>query len=106
MVKHRAELAVQMKEMVVPSIAAVKRRKEFKQRKFEKRPKYEQSTWGMMLAHPRFKDPHDRKGGQLFRRRFRVPFPVYLEILRMTRVKATGFLKGETPLEFSQHLWR
>ena len=61
MVKHRAELAVQMKEMVVPSIAAVKRRKEFKQRKFEKRPKCEQSTCGMMVAHPRFKDPHDRK---------------------------------------------
>lgn len=93
MVKHRAELAVQMKEMVVPSIAAVKRRKEFKQRKFEKRPKYEQSTWGMMLAHPRFKDPHDRKGGQLFRRRFRVPFPVYLEILRMTR-ESNWFSEG------------
>ena len=85
LMKRRADLVVKMRDMVVPSIVEVKRRKEFKRRKFEQRPKYEFSTWGMMRAHPRFKAPHDRKGGQLFRRRFRVPFPVYVEILRMTR---------------------
>ena len=64
LMKRRADLVAKMRDMVVPSIVEVKRRKEFKRRKFEPRPKYEFSTWGMMLAHPRFKYPHDRKGGQ------------------------------------------
>ena len=38
-----------------------------------------------MLANSRSQDPSDKKGGQLYRRRFRVPFPVYLEILAMMR---------------------
>ena len=63
----------------------VKRRRTFAQRKFQGRPPYEKSTWGLILSNPRSQDPTDRKGGQLFRRRFRIPFPVFQEIVKMTR---------------------
>jgi hypothetical protein len=69
----------------VALVAEVKKRRKFSPRKVEGRPLYEQSTWGLMLTNPRFQDPNDRKGGQQFRRRFRVPYPVFLEIVRMTR---------------------
>jgi hypothetical protein len=39
-------------------------------RKWEGRPPYEMSPWGRMLRDCRTKDPSDRKGGKLFRRRF------------------------------------
>lgn len=81
--KRRAELAAQFKEAVVQSVLSVKSKRIFSQRRFERRPNYDQSTWGLMLANLRSQDPSDMKGGQLFRRRFRVPFPVYLEILAM-----------------------
>lgn len=83
--KRRAELAAQFKEAVVQSVLSVKSKRIFSQRRFERRPNYDQSTWGLMLANPRSQDPSDKKGGQLFRRRFRVPFSVYLEVLAMTR---------------------
>jgi hypothetical protein len=57
----------------------------FRHRKWEGRPPYEMSCWGRMLVNPRSRDPGDRKGGVLFRRRFRVPFPLYERILEMTR---------------------
>jgi hypothetical protein len=49
----------------------------FRVRKSEDRPMYEYSTWGRMLRNPRTQDPTDRKGGVLFRTRFRVPFPLF-----------------------------
>lgn len=51
----------------------------YKHRKFEERPPYAMSCWGRMLVNPRTQDPADRKGGMLFRMRFRVPFP-YLNV--------------------------
>lgn len=57
----------------------VNRKRNFAKRKFQGRPPYESSTWGLMLSDPRSQDPTDRKGGQLLRRRFRVPFPVFLD---------------------------
>lgn len=63
----------------------VKKKRKFSPRKVEGRPQYETSTWGRLLTNPRFQDPTDRKGGQQFRRRFRVPYPVFLEIVKMTR---------------------
>lgn len=59
----------------------------YKFRKVEARPNYDQSCWGRMLAHPRTQNPVDRKGGMLFRRRFRVPFPLFQRIVEMTREK-------------------
>ena len=46
----------------------------FQQRISERRPNYMESTWGIILTNHRLKDPSDRKGGKLFRGRFRVPF--------------------------------
>ena len=43
------------------------------------------SCCGRMLVDPRSKDPGNRKGGVFFRRRFRVPFPLYERILELTR---------------------
>ena len=57
----------------------------FRVRKSEARPLYEYSTWGRMLMNPRTQDPTDKKGGVLFRRRFRVPFPVFLRLVALTR---------------------
>ena len=72
----------------------VKLRRKFKPRKFQGRPPYETSTWGYMLSNPRSQDPTDRKGGQLFRRRFRVPFPIFLDIVKKTR-ENNWFTEGE-----------
>ena len=38
-----------------------------------------------MLQSNRINDPTDRKGGKLFRRRFRVPYPIYLQIVDTNR---------------------
>ena len=61
-------------------------KKPFKKRIVEPRSLYETSTWGKMLADQRTRDP-STKIGKSFRRRFRVPFPIFEEILRMTREK-------------------
>ena len=57
----------------------------YRQRKYEERPDYMSSVWGRMLLNDRVKDPSDRKGGKLFRRRFRVPFPLFEELVQTTR---------------------
>jgi hypothetical protein len=57
----------------------------FRPRRSEERPNYLASTWGRMLNNDRTKDPTDRKGGVLFRRRFRVPYPIFLKIVDMAR---------------------
>ena len=54
-------------------------------RKWEDRPNYMASTWGRMLQSNRINDPTDRKGGKLFRRRYRVSYPIYLQIVDITR---------------------
>jgi hypothetical protein len=38
------------------------------------------TKWGKMLAHPSVSDPRSKQG-KLFRRRFRVPYPVFLQIV-------------------------
>ena len=37
--------------------------------------------------NPRTQDPTDKKGGVLFRRRFRVPFHVFVRLVALTREK-------------------
>ena len=56
----------------------------FRVRKSEARPMYEYLTWGRMLTNPRTQDPTDKKGGVLFPRRFRVPFPLFLRLVALT----------------------
>ena len=53
-----------------------------RQRHLEGRPNYMASTWGRMLQSNRI---NDRKGGKLFRRRFRVLYPINLQIFDITR---------------------
>jgi hypothetical protein len=57
-------------------------------RRVQIRPIYRDSTWDRMLLNPRIQDPMDRKGGRLFRKRFRVPFPMFEKILNIVREKA------------------
>lgn len=52
----------------------------YRQRKWEGRPPY------YMLEDPRTQDPSDRKGGTLFRLRFRVPYPLFERLTEMTRM--------------------
>ena len=52
---------------------------------YRHRPPYDMSCWSRMLVNPRTQDPTDRKGGVLFRRRFRVPFPLLQRLTEMTR---------------------
>ena len=42
---------------------------------------YEDSAWARFLRRPDIKDP-GTKDGKLFRRRFRVPYPVFVDICR------------------------
>jgi hypothetical protein len=57
----------------------------YKHRRFEKRPPCAMSCWGRMLVNPRTKNPSDPKGGNLFRLRFRVPFPLFQRLVDITR---------------------
>jgi hypothetical protein len=41
---------------------------------------YSESAWGRMLRNPNIKDP-TTVAGKLFRRRFRVPYPLFEDIL-------------------------
>jgi hypothetical protein len=59
----------------------------FKYRKSDDRPLYHMSTWGQLLLSRRIKDPIDRKGGLQFRRRFRVPYPIFEKIFKLVREK-------------------
>ena len=59
----------------------------FVPRKVEQRPIYSNSTWGQMLINPRIKDRSDKKGGVLFRRRFRIPYPMFEQIVQLIRKK-------------------
>jgi Plant transposon protein len=56
----------------------------FMPRKYEGVIDYDYSTWGRMLVNDRIKDPGDRKGGKLFRRRFRVPYPLFEQLVAIT----------------------
>ena len=51
-----------------------------KRRKKEKRIDYWDSAWGRLLLDPLTMDPTSSQG-LLFRRRFRVPFPLFMEVL-------------------------
>jgi hypothetical protein len=53
----------------------------FMPRKYEGKIDYDFSCWGRMLVNDRMKDPGDRKGGKLFRRRFRVPWPLFEQLV-------------------------
>lgn len=48
---------------------------------FERKPeKYTESAWGRMLRDPNIQNPLTN-AGKIFRRRFRVPYPIFEDIL-------------------------
>ena len=57
----------------------------YRHRRWEGCPPYDMSSWGRMLVNPRTQDSIDWKGGILFRRRFRLPFPLFQRSTDMTR---------------------
>ena len=94
MINTMQKKAKKRREKRMAEIKIIEEIKERRQRKWEGRPNYMESTWGRMLRSDRINDPTDRKGGKLFRRRFRVPYPIYLQLVDITR--ASGVFK-ETP---------
>jgi hypothetical protein len=52
----------------------------------EPRPQYWDSTWGRMLKDPNLEDPNSRVA-KLFRRRFRIPYPVFQFIVSQCKAK-------------------
>lgn len=64
-------------EIILEEINVKKRNdSHFRTRRWEGCSPYEMSCWGRLLVHPRTKDPTDSKGGVLFHRQFRVPYPL------------------------------
>ena len=80
--RKREEIRKAMKADKLVTSTAMKL---FKPRKYEGRPNYMASLWGSLLSNDRVKDPADRKGGKLFRRRFRVPYPIFEQSVQMTK---------------------
>ena len=66
----------------IPLLEKVK--KPFWRRLYRRRPNYSDSNWAFLLAAGKCKNPLTREG-KLFRRRFRVPYPIYEEIVRIVR---------------------
>ena len=92
--RHLLLLAIQQK---------VKKRLPFRRRKCGARPSYLASNWAQMLLQRQCEDPSS-KAGKLFRRRFRVPYPIFANIVTITREKAwfrehDGIGRPSCPLE-------
>ena len=66
-------------------IKVIEEFEERKHRRWKGRPNYIMSTWDRRLQSERVTDPNDRKGGKLFRRRFRVPYPIFLQLVQLAR---------------------
>ena len=60
------------------------KKRPFMPRRLIDRPDYDQSPWAHMLSGTAQKNPSLREG-KLFRRRFRVPYPVFEYIVRVAR---------------------
>ena len=70
---------------------AVKSIQQYRKRRYIPRTpkvlkKYQESNWSKMLQLGRCQDPSS-KDGELFRRRFRIPYPLFLEIVEVVRNK-------------------
>ncbi len=73
-----------------PTENAKRRRKRYR---INNRPNWEGSLWHRLLNDPTYEDPTHRNG-QLFRLRFRVPYPIFLGIVDRLK-RCSEFKKGE-----------
>jgi hypothetical protein len=78
-------------------------------KKYEGKIDYDFSCWDRMLVNDRVKDPGDRKGGKLFRRRFRVPWPLCEQLVTITRESGWFYEKsnctGIRGVPFELKIW-
>ena len=63
------------------------------------RYRYEDMFWSQFLLDPDIRDPKTESGRQ-FRRRFRVPYDVYVAILNWARREAIMMPPDEMPFQF------
>ena len=57
-----------------------KRNKRMRENTVKNKPSLWESNWGTLILDPRTRNPHSFMGKR-FKRRFRVPFPIYMDIL-------------------------
>ena len=86
-----------------PHSSFQKARLPFKRRLHYEKLNYNTSNWALMLMAGRCKSPISRDG-RLFRRRFRVPYPIFQQIVSLTREKmwykeTDGIGRPSAPLE-------
>ena len=79
------------KKVAMRKKKAVKSIQQYRKRRYIPRTpkvlkKYQESNWSKMLQLGRCQDPSS-KDGKLFRRRFRIPYPLFLEIVEVVRNK-------------------
>ena len=85
MISTTQKKAKKRREKRMDEIKVIEEFKERKQRRWEGRPNNMMLTWGRMLQSERVTDPTDGKGGKLFRRRLRVLYPIFLQLVDMAR---------------------
>lgn len=61
---------------------------------------YEATTWGVLLKDPRIQDPSTPQG-KLFRTRFRVPYPKFLELVEFSKENNIRVNKDGVPIKGS-----
>jgi len=66
-----------------------------KTRKTNSRPDFHDTAWGKMLLDPDTADVTTR-AGKKFRRRFRVPFPIFTELVQMCNQEAIFSIKRKS----------
>ena len=57
-----------------------KRNKRRRENTVKDKPSLWESNWGALILDPRTRDPHSFMGKR-FKRRFRVPFPIFMDVL-------------------------
>ena len=90
MMWFRRNLALRKKKAASKFSCFNSNNKHRKRRYIQRSPKvlknYQESNWAQMLQLGRCQDPSS-KDGKLFRRRFRIPYPLFLEIVEVVRIK-------------------
>ena len=90
MVWFRRKMAVRRRKLMHKSSSTLldvhrqHQKRRYRRRLYNSEKHYAESNWAKMLAFGLCKDPAS-KGGKLFRRRFRLPYPLFEEIIKIVR---------------------